>query len=91
VCPWILGPHMIVYPHRRWELTCQSGRTFIHEIYGSMNTFHHRNSKVLASDVQPFLLEIFFGPSKFVSEQGQSLDEGGWELVGLEEWSLPQF
>jgi hypothetical protein len=46
----------------------QYGRNFIHEIYGLTNNCHHSNSKVLAYDILPFLLEIPFGISMFMSE-----------------------
>jgi hypothetical protein len=93
VCPMSLGPHLIGCPHRKWNLTHQFRRNFVHDIYGLANTFHQSNSKVLSSNVHPFLQEIPFGPSKFGSKQGYPLDEGIWELqsegFGHEEWSQP--
>jgi hypothetical protein len=51
-------------------------KKFFHYIYGLANTFHHSNRKFLASDVQPFMLEIPFGPSNFVSELGVAPGRG---------------
>jgi hypothetical protein len=71
-------PHLIICHWRMWKLMHQFGRTCVHDNYGLTNTFHHSDRKFVASDIQPFVLEIRFGPSKFVSEQRYTLDEGGW-------------
>jgi hypothetical protein len=77
LCPMNIWPHLTGW---RWPLTHQFGRNFVHIICVLANTFHHSNRKFIASDIQPFLLEIPFGLSKFGSNQGKPLDKGSREL-----------
>jgi hypothetical protein len=63
--------------HRERKLMHQSRRTFFLYIYSLGNTFHPNSSKVLTCDIPPFLLEIPFGPSMFVSKLGEPHGEDG--------------
>jgi hypothetical protein len=64
-------PHLMECIHRERKLMHQSRRNFVLYVYVPVNTFHHNSRKVLACDVPPFLLEIPFGSSRFVSERGE--------------------
>jgi hypothetical protein len=73
-------PHLMGCILRKRKMMHQYVRNFVHDIYGPKNTCHHNNNKVLACKVLPFLLEIHFGLSMFMSELRYPLGEDDWEL-----------
>jgi hypothetical protein len=60
-------PHLMVCIHRKRKLMHQSRRTYFPFIYVLVNTFHHSTRKLFTYDAPPFMMEIPFGPSRFVS------------------------